>query len=68
MTPARSLVLIGFFGWAAENAATPGRAWRYPSQGSVWTLVHPGAPVQTDAPARGRAAYQPKQNSAASTK
>ena len=25
---------------AAENAATPLRAWQYPSQESAWTLVH----------------------------
>ena len=36
-----SFVLIGFFLWVAENAATLGRAWQYPSQESVWTLVHP---------------------------
>ena len=36
-----SFVLIGFFLWVAENAATLLRAWRYPSQESVWTLVHP---------------------------
>jgi len=33
-------VLIGFFLWAAENAATFLRAWQYPSQESVWTMVH----------------------------
>jgi uncharacterized membrane protein YoaT (DUF817 family) len=37
---ALSFVLIGFFLWAAENAATFLRAWQYPSQESVWTLVH----------------------------
>jgi hypothetical protein len=26
--------------WAAENAATLLRAWQYPPQESVWTLVH----------------------------
>ena len=41
MPLALSFVLIGFFLWAAENAATLGRAWQYPSQESVWTLVHP---------------------------
>jgi uncharacterized membrane protein YoaT (DUF817 family) len=41
MPLALSFVLIGFFLWAAENAATLGRAWQYPSQASVWTLVHP---------------------------
>src|SRR5687767_7530753 len=40
MPLALSLVLIGFFLWAAENAATLLRAWQYPSQESVWTLVH----------------------------
>jgi hypothetical protein len=38
---ALSFLLIGFFLWVAENAATVGRAWQYPSQESVWTLVHP---------------------------
>src|SRR3954451_15917196 len=41
MPLALSFVLIGFFLWLAENAATLLRAWRYPSQASVWTLVHP---------------------------
>jgi uncharacterized membrane protein YoaT (DUF817 family) len=41
MPLALSFVLIGFFLWAAENVATLGRAWQYPSQESVWTLVHP---------------------------
>jgi uncharacterized membrane protein YoaT (DUF817 family) len=111
MPLALSFVLIGFFLWLAENAATLGRAWQYPSQESVWTLVHPakvgswsllvvvsivlvaavkayegrlyGEPgdltvlraapwrpvdVSGQAPAPGRAAYQPKQKSAASTK
>jgi uncharacterized membrane protein YoaT (DUF817 family) len=40
MPLAVSFVLIGFFLWAAENAATLLRAWQYPSQESVWTLVH----------------------------
>jgi uncharacterized membrane protein YoaT (DUF817 family) len=35
-----SFVLIGFFLWLAENGATLLRAWQYPSQESVWTLVH----------------------------
>lgn len=41
MPLAVSFVLIGFFLWIAENAATLLRAWRYPSQEAVWTLVHP---------------------------
>jgi uncharacterized membrane protein YoaT (DUF817 family) len=41
MPLALSFVLIGFFLWVAENAATLLRAWQYPSQESVWTLVHP---------------------------
>jgi len=40
MPLALSFVLIGFFLWAAENAATFLRAWQYPSQESVWTVVH----------------------------
>src|SRR3954454_5729345 len=40
MPLAPSFVLIGFFLWLAENAATLLRAWQYPSQESVWTLVH----------------------------
>jgi len=40
MPLALSFVLIGSFLWAAENAATFLRAWQYPSQESVWTLVH----------------------------
>jgi uncharacterized membrane protein YoaT (DUF817 family) len=40
MPLALSFVLIGFFLWVAENAATLLRAWQYPSQESVWTLVH----------------------------
>jgi uncharacterized membrane protein YoaT (DUF817 family) len=40
MPLALSFVLIGFFLWVAENAATWLRAWQYPSQESVWTLVH----------------------------
>ncbi|MGY2082179.1 DUF817 domain-containing protein [Blastococcus sp. SYSU DS0539] len=40
MPLALSFVLIGFFLWVAENVATLLRAWQYPSQESVWTLVH----------------------------
>jgi uncharacterized membrane protein YoaT (DUF817 family) len=40
MPLALSFVLIGFFLWLAENAATLLRAWQYPSQESVWTVVH----------------------------
>ncbi|RBY98034.1 DUF817 domain-containing protein [Blastococcus sp. TF02-8] len=40
MPLALSFVLIGFFLWIAENAATLLRAWQYPDQESVWTLVH----------------------------
>jgi uncharacterized membrane protein YoaT (DUF817 family) len=40
MPLAVSFVLIGFFLWAAENGATFLRAWQYPSQESVWTVVH----------------------------
>ena len=40
MPLALSFVLIGFFLWVAENAATLLRAWQYPSQVSVWTMVH----------------------------
>lgn len=40
MPLAVSFGLIGFFLWLAENAATLLRAWQYPSQESVWTLVH----------------------------
>jgi len=41
MPLALSFGLIGFFLWAAENGATLLKAWQYPSQESVWTLVHP---------------------------
>lgn len=41
MPLALSFVLIGAFLWVAENAATLLRAWQYPSQQSMWTLVHP---------------------------
>ena len=40
MPLAVSFVLIGFFLWLAENGATLLRAWQYPSQESVWTMVH----------------------------
>ena len=40
MPLALSFVLIGFFLWLAENGATFLRAWQYPSQESVWTVVH----------------------------
>jgi uncharacterized membrane protein YoaT (DUF817 family) len=41
MPLALSFVLIGSALWLAENAATLLRAWQYPSQEAVWTLVHP---------------------------
>jgi len=37
-----SFVLIGFFLWVAENAATLLGAWQYPDQGQVWQMVHVG--------------------------
>jgi uncharacterized membrane protein YoaT (DUF817 family) len=37
-----SFVLIGFFLWVAENAATLLGAWQYPDQVSAWQLVHVG--------------------------
>ncbi len=37
-----SFVLIGFFLWVAENAATLLGAWRYPDQEAIWQLVHVG--------------------------
>jgi uncharacterized membrane protein YoaT (DUF817 family) len=40
MPLALSFVLIGSFLWLAENGATFLRAWQYPSQESVWTMVH----------------------------
>lgn len=42
MPLALSFVLIGFFLWVAENAATFLGAWRYPSQRDVWQVVHVG--------------------------
>ncbi|HUR14337.1 MAG TPA: DUF817 domain-containing protein [Mycobacteriales bacterium] len=41
MPLALSFVLIGFFLWLAENAATLLSAWRYPDQELAWNLVHP---------------------------
>lgn len=41
MPLALSFVLVGFFLWLAENAATLLRAWQYPSQDLGWALVHP---------------------------
>ena len=41
MPLALSFVLVGFFLWVAENAATLLKAWRYPDQSVDWTLVHP---------------------------
>ena len=37
-----SFVLIGFFLWVAENAATLLGAWRYPDQAQIWQMVHVG--------------------------
>ncbi len=37
-----SFVLIGFFLWVAENAATVLGAWKYPDQTQVWQMVHVG--------------------------
>ena len=37
-----SFVLVGFFLWLAENAATFLGAWRYPDQAQLWQLVHVG--------------------------
>lgn len=37
-----SFVLIGFFLWVAENAATLLGAWQYPEQGQIWQMVHVG--------------------------
>ena len=35
-----AFVLIGFFIWLAENAATFFGIWRYPNQIGAWTTVH----------------------------
>ena len=35
-----SFVLIGFFLWVAENAATFLGAWKYPGQVEIWQTVH----------------------------
>ncbi|MFY1634509.1 DUF817 domain-containing protein [Solwaraspora sp. WMMB335] len=40
MPLALAFVLIGFFLWVAENAATFLGAWTYPDQQHVWTFVH----------------------------
>ena len=37
-----SFVLIGFFLWIAENAATLLGAWQYPNQAQIWQMVHVG--------------------------
>jgi uncharacterized membrane protein YoaT (DUF817 family) len=37
-----SFVLIGFFLWVAENAATLLGAWQYPGQEQIWRMVHVG--------------------------
>lgn len=37
-----SFVLIGFFLWVAENAATLLGAWHYPDQSQIWQMVHVG--------------------------
>ncbi|MBZ2198455.1 DUF817 domain-containing protein [Ruania sp. N2-46] len=37
-----SFVLIGFFLWVAENAATFLGAWQYPDQAEIWRMVHTG--------------------------
>jgi uncharacterized membrane protein YoaT (DUF817 family) len=37
-----SFVLIGFFLWVAENAATLLGAWKYPDQEQAWQMVHVG--------------------------
>jgi uncharacterized membrane protein YoaT (DUF817 family) len=37
-----SFVLVGFFLWVAENAATLLGAWQYPDQEQVWQMVHVG--------------------------
>lgn len=40
MPLALSFVLIGFFLWVAENAATLLGAWQYPDQTDIWRMVH----------------------------
>ena len=35
-----AFVLIGFFIWLAENAATFFGIWRYPHQLGAWATVH----------------------------
>ena len=35
-----AFILIGFFIWLAENAATFFGVWRYPHQLGAWTTVH----------------------------
>ena len=40
MPLALSFLLIGFFLWLAENAATFLDAWNYPGQVDVWEAVH----------------------------
>lgn len=42
MPTALAFVLIGFFLWVAENAATFLNAWRYPDQEAGWQMVHVG--------------------------
>ena len=37
-----SFVLVGFFLWPTENAATLLGAWRYPDQAQLWRLLHVG--------------------------
>ncbi|MFC7331068.1 DUF817 domain-containing protein [Marinactinospora rubrisoli] len=41
MPLAVAFVLIGFFLWVAENAATLLGAWSYPHQEAAWAMVHP---------------------------
>jgi uncharacterized membrane protein YoaT (DUF817 family) len=41
MPLALAFVLIGFFLWVAENAATLLGAWQYPDQVDAWAVVHP---------------------------
>ena len=42
MPTALAFILIGFFLWVAENAATFLNAWRYPDQEAGWQMVHVG--------------------------